>query len=179
MRPGRKRGARHFFGEEQHGPTSNTPLRSPLNTVAHSAILPAASRINVVDATLFSLTPSPSFSSIMSGPSDLDFHDTEELESRALLPAQNSRNQQRAGNASDPTGAHTSGQPEDVSGLNDRDIWRHFESTKRSAIFHLDEYLHHREIVRQEVGTGELGSLDLGKTRTSIVGIPSRHCANT
>jgi hypothetical protein len=95
----------------------------------------------------------------MSDPSDPDGHE-EEQESRTLLPA--SEDQHHAGNARDRTGAQSSGQLEDLSTLNERNIWRHFESTKRSAIFHLDQYLHHRETVRQEAGALESESLDLG-----------------
>ncbi|KAF8847864.1 hypothetical protein BDZ45DRAFT_681613 [Acephala macrosclerotiorum] len=96
----------------------------------------------------------------MSDPNDLEGHDAEEQESRALLPAL--RDQQRV-HAADRTYGQPSGhqQPEDLSALNERDIWRHFESTKRSAIFHLDQYLHHREIVMQGGGAEESASLDL------------------
>ena len=107
---------------------------------------------------------------------DLEGHNTEEQESQALLPA--SRDQQRVIRGGDRTHAQPSEQPEDLSTLNERDIWRHFESTKRSANFHLDQYLHYREVVRQEQGAGESASLDLGTTNPPARGLCDRRPAD-
>jgi hypothetical protein len=108
---------------------------------------------------------------------DLEGHDAEEQESQVLLPAL--RDQQRV-HAADRTYGQPSGhqKSEDLSALNERDIWRHFESTKRSAIFHLDQYLHHRGIVMQEIRARESASLDLGMTSPSAVGICNRGSAD-
>ncbi|RFU27996.1 hypothetical protein B7463_g8343, partial [Scytalidium lignicola] len=102
----------------------------------------------------------------MSYPETLDDYNSEEQESRALLPATRSLAQQQVGNAAEGTGAHVPGQQEDLSALNDKEVWRYFEFIKRSAIFHLDEYLYYCEVVRQDAGLAESQSLDLGELCT-------------
>lgn len=99
----------------------------------------------------------------MSGARNPEDCNGEEQESQALLPGQHARDQQRVGNVAARSRADASEQPEDLSKLSNRDVWRHFESTKRSAIFHLEQYLQHREIFREETGARvESQSLDLG-----------------
>lgn len=114
----------------------------------------------------------------MSDRTNLEGRGSEEQESRALLPA--SREQQRVVHGGDRTHAHAepSAQAEDLSTLNERDIWRHFESTKRSAIFHLDQYFHHREAVLQEQGAGESASLDLSTMSPPAISLRNRRPAD-
>ncbi|RDL30655.1 uncharacterized protein BP5553_10000 [Venustampulla echinocandica] len=77
--------------------------------------------------------------------------------------------QQHVGNSTDRTSAQPSGHPDDVSNLHASVLWRHFELTKRSAIFHVDQYLVHRESVRQEPGDWESASLDVVPQNTDQV----------
>lgn len=104
-------------------------------TPRHTTLAP--SFLTVFQCALDSLQPGcfcPLFSStVMSHPETLDDHNSEEQESRALLPARRSQAQQHVGNAAEGTGVHVPGQQEDLSALNDREVWRHFESIKRSA----------------------------------------------
>ncbi len=65
---------------------------------------------------------------------------------------------------------------EDISSLNDRDVWRHFESKRSSAIFHLGRYLDYREMWRRSHAASS-APLDIGMQPTvpiSASGVPSQ-----
>ncbi len=62
-----------------------------------------------------------------------------------------------------PRGPHDLVLSDDISNLDSRSIWRLFESTKRSAIFHIDQYLEFREISESENESEESSDLKDGK----------------
>lgn len=84
---------------------------------------------------------------------DLEFRDSDLIESQALIPP-------ARGNGADDPGPAPG---DDISNLSDREIWRHFESTKESAIHHLGRYLHHRKAWQQLQPAGSSPPLDLGR----------------
>lgn len=86
---------------------------------------------------------------------DPDFSGPEQPESEALLPVQSSRNTNPARRVS-PRAAASESPSGNLSELNDLKIWRHFESTRESAIFHLGEYLDKRHAWIRMVRTGHL-----------------------
>jgi len=82
----------------------------------------------------------------------LEFQDSDRIESQALIPPDR-------GNGNDepfPTPGS------DISSLSDREIWRHFESTKKSAIYHLGRYFQSRKAWQQLQPANASLSLDLG-----------------
>lgn len=52
---------------------------------------------------------------------------------------------------------------DDISNSSDREIWEHFESTKESAIFHLDRYICCRKAWQQLQPVDSSISLVIGK----------------
>jgi hypothetical protein len=90
----------------------------------------------------------------------------DDAETRALVPAQSPRHHQegRPRSLSGQIGAPTPAQPsDDTSSPDQRTLWRQFEATKETAIFHLDEVLQHRETLNSEVRVQQAASFHLGK----------------
>jgi hypothetical protein len=73
------------------------------------------------------------------------------------------------GTQGDPEGSHDLVVSGDISTLDSRSIWRLFESTKRSAIFHIDQYIEFREVSRAENESEESGHLEDGNSIKSNV----------
>ncbi|KAF2797872.1 hypothetical protein K505DRAFT_414737 [Melanomma pulvis-pyrius CBS 109.77] len=72
------------------------------------------------------------------------------MESRAMLPTRISGSWEGAEHSGARVDVHVPIQPGDGSTPSDRNIWRHFESYKRSAILHTAQYLQHSAAMYSE-----------------------------
>ncbi|XP_014550695.1 hypothetical protein COCVIDRAFT_31645 [Bipolaris victoriae FI3] len=80
---------------------------------------------------------------------DLATFDDDRAETQSLLALPSTRSEHNA-TSSDQVGIYSPAQPNISSNPDEIDMWDYFESTRRSASYHLDEYFHFREDVRSE-----------------------------
>jgi hypothetical protein len=96
-------------------------------------------------------------------------HD-DNTESRTLLPTRQVGHWEGAEHLETEVGVRAPIQPGDESIPSERNVWRHFESYKRSAILHTEQYLQHNAALRfEESATVDLDSLERGEHKLHAI----------
>lgn len=91
--------------------------------------------------------------------------DGDQAETQSLLAPPSTRSEHNA-TSSDQVGVSAPAQPNTSSNPGESDIWDYFESTRRSASYHLDEYFYFREDVRNEPAPAQPDLQGLGMCNT-------------